>query len=79
MVSGLLGAGADPGAADETSQSSSSWSSFDIDFDARKDLLRKFNVNKQSTLIVFKGKQEAGRSTGDISAGSIEALLGKAI
>ena len=53
--------------------------SFDIDFDARKDLLRKFNVIKQSTLIVFKGKQEAGRSTGDISPGSIEALLGKAI
>jgi thiol-disulfide isomerase/thioredoxin len=53
--------------------------SFDINFDARKDLLRKFNVIKQSTLIVFKGKQEAGRSTGDTNAGSIEALLAKAI
>jgi thioredoxin 1 len=53
--------------------------SFDIDFDSQKDLLKKFNVQKQSTLIVFKGKQEAGRSTGDTNAGSIETLLGKAI
>ena len=53
--------------------------SFDIDFDSRKDLLKKFNVQKQSTLIVFKGKQEAGRSTGDTNAATIEALLAKAI
>src|SRR5438128_2047608 len=31
---------------------------FNIDFDTQKDLLRKFNVQKQSTLIAFKGKQE---------------------
>jgi thiol-disulfide isomerase/thioredoxin len=53
--------------------------SFDIDFDSQKDLLKKFNVQMQSTLIVFKGKQETGRSTGDTNADSIEALLGKAI
>ena len=53
--------------------------SFNIDFDSQKDLLRKFNVQKQSTLIVFKGKQEAGRSTGDTNAASIEALLTRAI
>jgi thioredoxin 1 len=53
--------------------------SFDIDFDSQKGLLRKFNVQKQSTLIVFKGKQETGRSTGDTNAESIEALLGKSI
>jgi thioredoxin 1 len=53
--------------------------SFDIDFDSQKDLLKKFNVQKQSTLIVFKGKQETGRSTGDTNAASIEALLGKSI
>jgi thioredoxin 1 len=53
--------------------------SFDIDFDSQKDLLRKFAVQKQSTLIVFKGRQEAGRSTGDTNAGSIEALLAKSI
>ena len=49
--------------------------SFNIDFDSQKDLLKKFNVQKQSTLIVFKGKQEAGRSTGDTNAGSIDALV----
>lgn len=52
---------------------------FNIDFDSKKDLLRKFNVRSQSTMIVFKGKQEVGRSTGDTNAASIEALLGKAI
>jgi thiol-disulfide isomerase/thioredoxin len=53
--------------------------SFKIDFDSQKDLLKKFNVQKQSTLIVFKGKQETGRSTGDSNAGSIAALLAKSI
>ena len=53
--------------------------SFNIDYDSQKDLLRKFNVQRQSTLIVFKGKQETGRSTGDTNAASIEALLAKAI
>ena len=52
---------------------------FDIDFDSQKDLLKKFGVQKQSTLIVFKGKQETGRSTGDTNASSIGALLGKSI
>lgn len=52
---------------------------FKIDFDSQKDLLKKFNVRMQSTLIVFKGKKEEGRSTGDTNAKSIEALLSKAI
>ncbi len=52
---------------------------FNVDFDSQKDVLRKFGVQKQSTLIVFKGKQESGRSTGDTNPKSIEALLGKAI
>lgn len=53
--------------------------SFGIDFDSQKELLRKFNVQRQSTLIVFKGKQEQGRSVGDTNAASIEALLAKAL
>jgi thiol-disulfide isomerase/thioredoxin len=52
---------------------------FDIDFDTSKALLRKLHVAQQSTLIVYKGKQEAGRSTGDTDPASIEALLGKAL
>lgn len=53
--------------------------SFSIDFDSQKDLLRKFDVQKQSTLIVFKGKAEMGRSTGDTNPASIEALVGKSV
>jgi thioredoxin 1 len=50
-----------------------------IDFDSQKDLLRTLRVRTQSTLIVYKGKQEAGRSVGDTNAVSIEALLAKAL
>jgi len=53
--------------------------SFKIDFDSQKDLLRKFNVQKQSTLIVFKGKSEIARSTGDTNKPSIEALVAKSL
>lgn len=53
--------------------------SFNIDFDSQKDLLKTFGVRMQSTLIVFKGAQEVGRSTGNSKAASIEALLAKAI
>ena len=53
--------------------------SFDIDFDSQKDLLRRFKVSKQSTLIVFKGRQEIARSTGDTNPRSIEALLARAL
>jgi len=52
---------------------------FQIDFDSQKELLKKFDVFMQSTLIVFKGTKEAGRSTGDTNPGSIEALLDKAV
>ncbi|MEJ2432761.1 MAG: thioredoxin family protein [Pseudolabrys sp.] len=50
-----------------------------IDFDSSKPLLRKLHVAMQSTLIVYKGKKEVGRSTGDTNPASIEALLAKAI
>jgi thiol-disulfide isomerase/thioredoxin len=52
---------------------------FEIDFDTQKDLLHTFKVQKQSTLIAFKGAQEVGRSTGDTNATSIEGLLDKSI
>jgi thioredoxin len=51
----------------------------DIDFDTSKPLLRKLHVAQQSTLIVYKGKKEVGRSTGDTDPASIAALLGKSI
>lgn len=52
---------------------------FEVDFDSQKDALRLLKAQQQSTLIVFKGKQEAGRSVGDTNAASIEALLRKGV
>lgn len=52
---------------------------FNVDYDSQKDVLRKLNVQRQSTLIVFKGKQEAGRSVADTDPASIEALVAKAL
>jgi thiol:disulfide interchange protein len=50
-----------------------------VDFDKQKDALKRFKVMYQSTLIVFKGGKEVGRSTGDTHKDSIAALLKKAI
>ncbi len=52
---------------------------FSVDFDSQKDALRTLGVQKQSTLIVFKGATEVGRSVGDTSKPSIEALLAKGL
>jgi thiol-disulfide isomerase/thioredoxin len=52
---------------------------FNVDYDSQKDVLKRLNVQRQSTLIVFRGKQEAGRSVGDTNPASIEALLAKGI
>lgn len=52
---------------------------FDVDFDTRKDVLRKFNSQVQSTLIVFKGDKETGRSVGVTSESTIDALMRKAL
>ncbi|QCK85731.1 thioredoxin family protein [Phreatobacter aquaticus] len=50
-----------------------------VDFDSQKDVLRSLNVQMQSTLIVFKGDREVGRSSGDTNRASIEALLAKTL
>ncbi len=51
----------------------------EIDFDRQKDALRRFNAQKQSTLIVFRGAVEVGRSIGDTNRASIEAMMAKAL
>ena len=51
---------------------------FNVDFDTQKPLLRKLGVRMQSTLIVYKGETEEGRSSGDTNPGAIKALLEKA-
>jgi thiol-disulfide isomerase/thioredoxin len=52
---------------------------FDVDFDSQKDALRALKATSQSTIIVFKGGAEAGRSAGDTTPASIETLLKKAL
>ena len=52
---------------------------YEVDFDSRKDVLRDLNVQKQSTLISYKGTKEVGRSTGDTTANGIEDQLNKSL
>ena len=52
---------------------------YEVDFDSKKDVLQELNVKMQSTLIVYKGKAEQGRSTGDTNETSISALINKSL
>ncbi len=50
---------------------------FQVDFDSQKDIVKAMGAQMQSTLIVFRGKDERGRSTGQTDADAIRALLDK--
>ena len=50
-----------------------------VDFDSQKDAVRALKAQSQSTLIVFKGETETGRSVGDTRKTSIAALLDRAL
>ncbi|TXN41688.1 thioredoxin family protein [Methylobacterium sp. WL30] len=52
---------------------------FDVDFDSRKDVVKKFGATMQSTLITYKGDKETGRSAGETKPEAIASLLDKAI
>jgi thioredoxin-like negative regulator of GroEL len=52
---------------------------FRVDFDRQKDVLRQLGVRYQSTLIVFKGAKEVGRSTALVREEEIEAQLARAL
>jgi len=52
---------------------------FRVDFDAMKPVVKQFGAQMQSTLIVFKGAAEQGRSVGDTREASIAALLDKSL
>jgi thiol-disulfide isomerase/thioredoxin len=52
---------------------------FDVDFDTQKDALRRLNVQKRSTLVVFKDKAEVSRAVGITRPEVIEAVLNKAL
>ena len=50
---------------------------YQVDFDSQKDVVRALGAQMQSTLVVFHGATEKGRSIGDTNAQSIKALLQK--
>jgi thioredoxin 1 len=52
---------------------------FEVDFDSQKDALAALKVQRQSTLITFKGKTEVSRTTGETNAAAIEKQLKSAI
>ncbi len=52
---------------------------FKVNYDDQKDVVRALKVQRQSTLIVFKGTDEVDRSVGDTSELSIEGLLDKTL
>jgi thioredoxin 1 len=55
------------------------FSAFRVDFDAQKDAVKRFKVATQSTIIVYKGGKEVGRSIGDTQRESLAALMKKAL
>jgi thioredoxin 1 len=52
---------------------------FDVDFDTQKEALRRLKVQKQSTLLVFKGKAEVTRAVGITRPEAIETVMKKAL
>lgn len=50
-----------------------------IDFDSQKNALRRLSVQRQSTLIAFRGTEERGRATGVTDGAEIRALLLRAL
>ena len=52
---------------------------FKMDFDTQKDDVRALKAQKQSTLIVYNGETEKGRTVGDTDPASIAALLDSAL
>lgn len=50
----------------------------DVDYDTQKDALRALKVQKQSTLVVYKGKVEVARAVGITKPDAIEAIMKQA-
>jgi thioredoxin 1 len=50
-----------------------------VDFDTQKDVVRQMGATMQSTLVVFRGKQEVARSVGDTNADSIRATVRRSL
>jgi thiol-disulfide isomerase/thioredoxin len=55
------------------------FAAFEVDYDSEKPAMRALNAPDRSTILVFKGGQEAARGTGDTTEPAIAALLEKAL
>ena len=52
---------------------------YEVDFDTAKNVLKRFRVQYQSTLIMFRVATEVGRSTGETDPTQIRALVAKGL
>ncbi|MDA1001651.1 MAG: hypothetical protein O2807_14185 [bacterium] len=52
---------------------------FQVNFDNHKEFLRAHGVRWQTTVLVFKGKNELGRSVADLDKSSLRALMKKGV
>jgi thioredoxin 1 len=52
---------------------------FRVDFDSQKSIVRSLNATNQSTIIVYKGADEVGRSVGETDPQAIAALVNQAL
>jgi thiol-disulfide isomerase/thioredoxin len=52
---------------------------FTVDYDNENELKRELKIQKQSTLVVFKGKKEVARNMGLTDSAEIESLIQKGI
>jgi thiol-disulfide isomerase/thioredoxin len=50
-----------------------------VDFDSQRDALRRLGVQRQSTIIAYRGREERGRATGITDGAEIRALMLKAV
>jgi thiol-disulfide isomerase/thioredoxin len=52
---------------------------FEVDFDTQKDVLARYRVQSQSTMIILRDGKEVDRQVGQTDPGVIETLLRKAL
>ena len=52
---------------------------FNLDWKQQKNVAKSFGARSQATLVMFKGATEVGRSAGDTSGASVEALMRKGL
>ena len=51
---------------------------FDVDFDTQQEVLQALEVQIQSTMIAFKGREETARAVGVTDPAAIEGIMRKA-